>query len=345
MLEIVLKVFLVLSSICSHSLQGVFTMLSKQNKEEYGFSVFMSSLLTESGKLLVSFIALQWQLAHGKAIRYNYSVREIFLWIIPSCLYVIANNLFFVVISISDSPITQQVFGSLEIVVVGLANVFVLKKQLSGVQWAALLLLTSSVASIQIAKSGTQQLIIPVLPAVLTICSSSLAGLAGVVIEKMMKGKKRISIFQQNMWLNFWGAILNFLCLVVENGRSFPQRMSLIHFNVYALLTVANTIVMGLVTVGILKVLSSVVKSFTSSASLVLTSILSSILFDVELNTVFYLAVFNLSIAVYLYKSFPVIQSTSSIQFTPISDLSVTPDAIEISDNEVEIVTKKASNK
>lgn len=124
---------------------------------------------------------------------------------------------------------------------------------------------------------------------------------------------------------------------------------------------------MGLVTVGILKVLSSVVKSFTSSASLVLTSILSSILFDVELKypfewpgilndtTVFYLAVFNLSIAVYLYKSFPVIQSTSSIQFTPISDLSwitlqrmtrsVTPDAIEISDNEVEIVTKKASNK
>lgn len=41
----------------------------------------------------------------------------------------IANNLYFVVISISDSPITQQVFGSLEIVVVGLANVFVLKKQ------------------------------------------------------------------------------------------------------------------------------------------------------------------------------------------------------------------------
>lgn len=45
-----------------------------------------------------------------------------------------------------------------------------------------------------------------------------------------------------------------------------------------------STIVMGLVTVGILKVLSSVVKSFTSSASLVLTSILSSVLFDVQLK-------------------------------------------------------------
>ena len=45
-----------------------------------------------------------------------------------------------------------------------------------------------------------------------------------------------------------------------------------------------STVVMGLVTVGILKVLSSVVKSFTSSASLVLTSILSSLLFDVHLK-------------------------------------------------------------
>lgn len=41
---------------------------------------------------------------------------------------------------------------------------------------------------------------------------------------------------------------------------------------------------MGLITVGILKYLSSVVKSFTSSASLVMTSILSSFLLDVELK-------------------------------------------------------------
>ena len=75
---------------------------------------------------------------------------------------------------------------------------------LSGVQWASLLLLTSSVASIQMAKSGQSQLSIPFLPAFLTVCSSGLAGLAGVIIEKLMKGKKGMSIFQQNMWLNLY---------------------------------------------------------------------------------------------------------------------------------------------
>lgn len=37
-----------------------------------------------------------------------------------------------------------------------------------------------------------------------------------------------------------WGALLNFICLVVGNGRRFPQEMSLMHFNGYALLTVGK---------------------------------------------------------------------------------------------------------
>ena len=80
-------------------------------------------------KMTVSFVLFHVQLFRGTTKRYSYSLRDIFLWSIPALLYMIANNLYFVVISISDSPITQQVFGSLEIVVVGLANVFVLKKQ------------------------------------------------------------------------------------------------------------------------------------------------------------------------------------------------------------------------
>ena len=76
--------------------------------------------------------------------------------------------------------------------------------RLSGIQWASLFLLTSSVASIQIAKSGTNILVIPFLPAFLTVLSSGLAGCAGVIIEKLMKGKTNVSIFQQNMWLNLF---------------------------------------------------------------------------------------------------------------------------------------------
>ncbi len=43
-------------------------------------------------------------------------------------LYCVANNLFYVIIEISD-PVTAQVFGSLEIVIVGLFSVLILRKR------------------------------------------------------------------------------------------------------------------------------------------------------------------------------------------------------------------------
>ena len=92
---------------------------------------------------------------------------------------------------------------------------------------------------------------------------------------------------------------------------------------------------MGLITVGILKHLSSVVKSFTSSASLVLTSLLSSIIFKVNLKypltvndrfltrtVAFYLAVLNLSIAIYLYRSYPQQRIVKQVAVSPIEDIS-----------------------
>lgn len=62
---------------------------------------------------------------------------------------------------------------------------------------------------------------------------------------------------------------------------------------------------MGVVTSAILKHLSSVVKAITSAGALVLTSIISAIVLNTELTLPFDLAVVNLSIAVYLYKSAP----------------------------------------
>ena len=63
---------------------------------------------------------------------------------------------------------------------------------------------------------------------------------------------------------------------------------------------------MGIITGAILKYLSSVVKAFTSSASLVITSIISAFVLNTDLSLPFDLAVINLSIAIYLYKTAPI---------------------------------------
>ena len=67
-----------------------------------------------------------------------------------------------------------------------------------------------------------------------------------------------------------------------------------------------STVYMGIITGAILKHLSSVVKAFTSSASLVITSVISAFVFNLDLSLPFDLAVINLSIAIYLYKTAPI---------------------------------------
>ena len=112
---------------------------------------------------------------------------------------------------------------------------------------------------------------------------------------------------------------------------------------------------MGLITGAILKYLSSVVKAFTSSASLVITSIISAFVFNLDLSLPFDLAVVNLSIAIYLYKTAPIPKATTKPlplatemeeipTETPRMDAleeKVIADSIEIGEDEEEIQIRK----
>ena len=116
-----------------------------------------------------------------------------------------------------------------------------------------------------------------------------------------------------------------------------------------------STVYMGLITGAILKYLSSVVKAFTSSASLVITSIISAFVFNLDLSLPFDLAVVNLSIAIYLYKTAPIPKESPKPRplatemeeiptETPRIDTieeKVIADAIEIGEDEEEIQIRK----
>lgn len=129
------------------------------------------------------------------------------------------------------------------------------------------------------------------------------------------------------------------------------QKITFHNFNFYAVLTVICNVYMGLVTGAILKYISSVVKAFTTAASLVITSIISSYVFNMELSLPFDLAVVNLAVAIYLYKTAPVpkpspkqIPVNKEMEEIP-SEIpridSVVADSIQIGDDEDEIVIRK----
>ena len=128
------------------------------------------------------------------SIRQSFTLKEILMWSIPAFLYAIGHYMYYVILSIVDTPVTVQVFGSLETVIVGVFSVLILKKRY----------VSSSViiASIQLARSSTASFAdFPVYAAVLTIISTGIVAAAGVTIEKLMKSHRDMSIFQQSIWL------------------------------------------------------------------------------------------------------------------------------------------------
>ena len=82
---------------------------------------------------------------------------------------------------------------------------------------------------------------------------------------------------------------------IVENG--------LFHnFSFGAVLTVLMSALGGLTVAAVLKFADSILKGYATALSVILTGVLSMYLFGTELNTIYFMGVINVVIAVLLYN-------------------------------------------
>lgn len=68
------------------------------------------------------------------------------MWSIPAFLYAIGHYMYYVILSLVDTPVTVQVFGSLETVIVGVFSVLIMKKRYV-LSWAVIQTLRSPLGS------------------------------------------------------------------------------------------------------------------------------------------------------------------------------------------------------
>ena len=74
-------------------------------------------------------------------------------------------------------------------------------------------------------------------------------------------------------------------------------------FNFGALLTVFNSAIGGLIVAAVLKYADSVLKGYATAISVIVTGVMSMVLFGTQLHTVYFLGIINVVIAVILYNS------------------------------------------
>lgn len=130
-------------------MQGLLTTASKRNGS-YRYNFATVPLLAELLKLLIStFLLHRQRQTNAEAAHITRHWRTAILFLVPSIIYWLHNNIQFFTLQYVD-PATYQILGNLKIVTTGLLLWLCLKRQLSVLQWLALALLMIGATTSQV---------------------------------------------------------------------------------------------------------------------------------------------------------------------------------------------------
>ncbi|XP_006614821.1 UDP-galactose transporter senju isoform X1 [Apis dorsata] len=296
--------------------QGIIVTWS-QRDGHYEYNIVMVVLMTEVLKLFIctilyckdnSFTSLYQEVTGNKKV--------LLLYMIPSFLYCLYNNLAFINLSVFD-PTTYYVLLQFRVVMTGVIFQVVFNKKLSLKQWLSLVLLTIGCmvkhmdlkfnVNIFNTKFNLNSNIILVF--VQTICSC----LAGVYNEYLLKEQgANINIFVQNVFMYidsiFCNLIVFILFFISENNISGILNNA--DFSIFMqpkiIIIMLNNTAIGIITSFFLKNLNSILKTFASALELIFTAVLCWLIFNIPIHLNTALSIATVSYAVILYSQNPV---------------------------------------
>ncbi|KAL7464867.1 hypothetical protein ACHAXS_005195 [Conticribra weissflogii] len=146
-----------------------------------------------------------------------------------------------------------------------------------------------------------------------TLGISACSGLASVYTEKVIKAKrpeKEQTSTSQQYGLAYTQVqlamvslcIMGVYCIFIELD-DIIEKGFFYEFNGAALLSVFVGAIGGLIVAGVLKYADAILKGYATAFSIVLTGIVSMILFDTHLNVLYFLGIGNVICSVFLYSA------------------------------------------
>jgi solute carrier family 35 (UDP-sugar transporter), member A1/2/3 len=201
--------------------------------------------------------------------------------LVPSCLYILQNNLLFVALSKLDAA-TYQVTYQLKILTTAVFTVILLRRKLGVPQWTALLILFLGVSLVQLnglsdgeddaQKEGRWIGLLCIIGACL------LSGLAGVYLELVLKYSKP-SVWVRNIQLSLFSLIPGLLAVFWTDGSKVVALGFFYGYSPLVWLVIVLQACSGLLVAVVVKYADNILKGFATSISIVLSSLLSMIIF------------------------------------------------------------------
>jgi UDP-sugar transporter A1/2/3 len=294
------------------------------------FLLSTAVIVVEIFKLLIAmgYIVLVEKRSPFSLITYmKYDWRNSILLGVPAPCYILQMSLEYIALSNLD-PATYAVIVQMKMLTTAFFFRTVLGKKLMKKQIISLFLLTTGVMLCNMSDmykstsstEGKGNEIVPDADAIaartkgiLATCGIVLSsGFASVFTEKVIKStRKNHDGFNKDEYsLAYMQAQLALVSLILLGVYSFFRDFKTIlekgffwNYDAAAFLTSVNSAVGGLIVAASLKFADSVLKGYASACSIILTGVVSSILFGTELGAIYIMGVINVCIAVLLYNA------------------------------------------
>ncbi|CAG0884782.1 unnamed protein product [Darwinula stevensoni] len=279
-------------------------------------AVFLAEVIKVITCVCVLYIEEGYDVEEASATLYHGITdwNETFKLIIPSAMYTLQNNLLFIALSNLDAP-TYQVTYQLKILTTAIFSVMLLGRKLKTHQWVSLVLLMIGVALVQIpndsSKSETHEsakkrgsLFLGLMSVFIASFSS---GFAGVYFERLVKfgshgggSVPRLSI--RNIQMGIFGVLFGAIAMLYSDYYSIRQGGMLQGYNLITWSIIALQAFGGLVIAVTIKYADNILKGFSTSFSIILSSLCSYFLLnDLDLSNNFILGSFLVICATFFY--------------------------------------------
>jgi len=298
------------------SCQSLLITYSKKSGN-YTYNTTTTILLAEVVKFCISSGILIYS---GQGLGFRLT-QETLLYSLPALIYFVQNNLVFWALLYIDAT-TYQVLVNLKILTTGVLFRFIMGKELSGIQWSALVLLMVGCATSQLSTScnATSLFAVPVAGIVIVVILSVLSAAAGIITEWIMKKSslKMDPLHRQNIHLYFFGIIFNTIGYWMERK---PESSFFEGYNTITWSVVMAYSFTGLCVSVIMKYADNMVKIYAVSVSMVVTMLLSIVMFEFQPTTQLFFGIVIITISILMY--FNVVTSEVSSPASASSSSSV----------------------
>lgn len=227
---------------------------------------------------------------------------------VPASVYNLQMSLEYIALANLDAAMFS-VLAQLKLVFTAIFSAIVIGKKLKYIQVISLSLLTVGVMLCNM-RFGEDQGISNTKGILATIGISLCSGFASVYTEKVIKSQRENSPVVKGQYsLAYTQVQLASMSLLTIGIYAFFMDFEKIFvyglfykFNFGAVLTIFNSAIGGLIVAGVLKYADSVLKGYATAISVVLTGVMSMILFGTQLPMVYFMGIVNVVIAVLLYN-------------------------------------------